>query len=195
VATNSAAYMRAYLLKNRERIRKQRSEYRRNNKARIEKQQLEYRRKSKERLATKDRAYYLANKQHIAKRGRLYRYERAVEIAVQKRLYRKRNVAAVRERAERWRLDNPDKAKACSRRHAAKRYRQHRDWLIAYKSQHCCVDCGAKHSLEFDHVQGRKLFTIGACVNRPMALLLAEIKKCVLRCKTCHIARHQKEAA
>lgn len=61
-----------------------------------------------------------------------------------------------------------------------------------------CVDCGKQYppsAMDFDHVRGEKLFTIGSQLgrNRTEQELLAEIAKCDVRCAVCHRIRHHEE--
>lgn len=51
-----------------------------------------------------------------------------------------------------------------------------------------CVDCPSKARLEFDHVKAsEKSYDIGTRFGRvKFETLLPELKKCVLRCRTCH---------
>lgn len=54
-----------------------------------------------------------------------------------------------------------------------------------------CVDCGLRdiRVLEFDHVRGQKVESIGVMVRRGYALeaIRAEIAKCEVRCRNCHV--------
>lgn len=54
-----------------------------------------------------------------------------------------------------------------------------------------CVDCGIAdiRVLEFDHVRGEKLDSVGQMVRRgrSVELLRAEIDKCEVRCRNCHV--------
>ena len=55
-----------------------------------------------------------------------------------------------------------------------------------------CVDCGCKDNLEFDHIipQGStKVSQLYGSTNQ----LKEELKKCVLRCKTCHKERTKQQ--
>jgi hypothetical protein len=53
-----------------------------------------------------------------------------------------------------------------------------------------CVDCGTSdiRVLEFDHVRGTKVASVGSMVRRGHALaaIRAEIAKCDVRCRNCH---------
>lgn len=53
-----------------------------------------------------------------------------------------------------------------------------------------CIDCSVEYDLEFDHVDpSTKLFPIGKLLNFSKVKRDEEIKKCVLRCKSCHIIK------
>jgi hypothetical protein len=62
-----------------------------------------------------------------------------------------------------------------------------------YLRDHPCVDCGITDPivLEFDHVRGTKVKSVGAMVLAPVATetLRREIDKCVVRCANCHRRR------
>lgn len=61
-----------------------------------------------------------------------------------------------------------------------------------YLSHNSCVDCDESDVivLQFDHVRGNKLFTIGKQIrDRPWESILLEIKKCDIRCVNCHLRR------
>lgn len=64
-----------------------------------------------------------------------------------------------------------------------------RQFVFEYLKKNPCVDCGETNvlALEFDHVHSKK-FNIGNALNSntAMALLKKEIKKCVVRCSSCH---------
>lgn len=69
------------------------------------------------------------------------------------------------------------------------RNQEARQLVFNYLKKHPCVDCGETNvlALEFDHVHSKK-FDIGTALNSNTAidLLKKEIKKCVVRCSTCH---------
>ena len=53
-----------------------------------------------------------------------------------------------------------------------------------------CVDCGTTEDLQFDHTNPiDKSFSVGPHLSYAYETVLAEIKKCVLRCKRCHNAK------
>lgn len=53
-----------------------------------------------------------------------------------------------------------------------------------------CVDCGTTEMLEFDHIDpSTKLYNIGMIMLHGDDKLYKELKKCVLRCHTCHKLR------
>ncbi len=53
-----------------------------------------------------------------------------------------------------------------------------------------CIDCGSSENLEFDHVDPEtKERNISALLSYSKQKLEIELKKCVLRCSTCHSSR------
>jgi len=99
--------------------------------------------------------------------------------------YRATHREYYRDANKKYRAENPEKLKA--RKIRAKNFR--RDFLNRWKPAAGCIDCGyAKHPavLEFDHVQGQKLFSLGSHGSRKMKDIVAEIAKCVVRCANCH---------
>ena len=67
------------------------------------------------------------------------------------------------------------------------RYRTRRNKLINLLGSKC-VECGTTETLEFDHVDAAtKIFTISSNMFRPWAALLAEVMKCQLLCRPCHV--------
>jgi hypothetical protein len=71
----------------------------------------------------------------------------------------------------------------------ANRNKDTRGFVFEYLKKHPCVDCGETNvlALEFDHIHSKK-FDIGNALNsnKGMKLVKAEIKKCVVRCSSCH---------
>jgi hypothetical protein len=66
-----------------------------------------------------------------------------------------------------------------------------RQWIRDYLTSHPCVDCGETDYLvlEFDHVRGRKKASVCDLIVRHgcgLKTLVAEIKKCEVRCANCH---------
>lgn len=59
-----------------------------------------------------------------------------------------------------------------------------------------CIDCGSDKDLQFDHVDpSSKVFDVSRNMFRPIEVLLLELKKCVLRCKTCHRLKSNDESS
>lgn len=57
-----------------------------------------------------------------------------------------------------------------------------------------CVNCGSTDSLEFDHIdESTKEFTIAKGSSFSEERWQAEIAKCQLLCKTCHITKHSSD--
>ena len=68
------------------------------------------------------------------------------------------------------------------------------NYAASYKREHPCIDCGEADPvvLDFDHVRGRKLFSLSSAAARKvgLAVVMAEIAKCDIRCSNCHRRRH-----
>ena len=65
-----------------------------------------------------------------------------------------------------------------------------RKYVFDYLKTHPCVDCGESNvlALEFDHLHSKK-FDIGTALGgntKVASRVKEEIKKCVVRCSTCH---------
>lgn len=66
---------------------------------------------------------------------------------------------------------------------------ENRKKLLAYLSEHPCVDCGNAdiRCLEFDHVRGSKASNIGEMLGlNTWNRIEDEIEKCEVRCVNCH---------
>lgn len=75
-------------------------------------------------------------------------------------------------------------------------YRAKMAKLRAYLEEHPCVDCEEADPvvLTFDHVRGEKLGTISDLLRkRGWEVVVAEIKKCEVRCANCHLRRHARD--
>jgi hypothetical protein len=68
-------------------------------------------------------------------------------------------------------------------------------YIWDYLMDHPCVDCGNTDPvvLDFDHVQGKKKFNIGARGSHTIKAIKVEIAKCEVRCANCHRIRHWEE--
>ncbi|KKM20363.1 hypothetical protein LCGC14_1646200 [marine sediment metagenome] len=86
----------------------------------------------------------------------------------------------------------PYKAKTAAERTRGLRMRR-QGVMLWYKMTHPCEDCGCNDPrvLDFDHVRGEKSFNLKEAKTRPMAVILAEIKKCAVVCANCHRIRTQ----
>jgi hypothetical protein len=72
-----------------------------------------------------------------------------------------------------------------------------REFVFNYLLQNPCIDCGETNvlALEFDHLHSKK-FNIGTAVGNNLlsTKIKSEIKKCVIRCSSCHrIKTHQEQ--
>ncbi|MGM1029898.1 MAG: hypothetical protein ACQEWM_08520 [Actinomycetota bacterium] len=85
--------------------------------------------------------------------------------------------------------DNAARHKANVRRTSKARRQQALDAIMA-RFSNGCVDCGSTdiRVLEFDHVRGTKVASVGNMVRRGrgLAAIEAEIAKCDVRCRNCH---------
>lgn len=65
-----------------------------------------------------------------------------------------------------------------------------RRYIFEYLLEHPCVDCGESNPLvlEFDHVRGKKRFSISSVMNSTYRIetIQKEIDKCEVRCANCH---------
>jgi hypothetical protein len=90
---------------------------------------------------------------------------------------------------------------ACARKHyrenksdyinrVAKRRDSILHFIVGYLSWFPCIDCGEMdiRCLDFDHVSGKKSFSIGTVAARGRGFLsiVREFEKCVIRCSNCH---------
>ena len=85
--------------------------------------------------------------------------------------------------------DNAPRHLANVRRTSKARRKQAFDAIMVRFSEGC-KDCGNSdiRVLEFDHVRGTKVASVGSMVRRGRALaaIRAEIAKCEVRCRNCH---------
>ena len=73
-------------------------------------------------------------------------------------------------------------------------YRERRRALIDSFKAKPCADCEETFPpvcMDFDHVRGVKLFTIGDRSGRSLEAILDEIAKCDVVCANCHRVRTQ----
>lgn len=74
---------------------------------------------------------------------------------------------------------------------------ENRHKLLDYLRNHPCVDCGKPDLifLQFDHVRGKKKGTVPKMVADGFSwkVVVAEIRKCQIRCVECHILKTARE--
>jgi len=76
-----------------------------------------------------------------------------------------------------------------------RKQRENRRFFAFEKLGRKCVDCGSTRDLEFDHIDPKtKLFSIGKIWSARWEVFLAELEKCQLKCKKCHLIKSNKEA-
>lgn len=91
---------------------------------------------------------------------------------------------------------NVEGTKASSKKRDENRKEKHKAIVWNLKVAGKCVDCGNNEPqrLEFDHINpATKKFNISDGMYTSTKALLDELKKCVLRCKDCHIARTKRQ--
>jgi len=105
--------------------------------------------------------------------------------------YRRKHRQELNAYKVKWNKKHPfTKAQLKVRYKAFVKYRdKKRAWLRKIKDVPC-KDCGKRYHcciMEFDHVRGKKLFTIGpGIVGRSTKRLIAEMAKCDIVCANCH---------
>lgn len=67
-------------------------------------------------------------------------------------------------------------------------------FIKTHLESHPCVDCGESdiRCLDFDHVNGKKKYSIGNMRNNVFSLntIKTEMDKCEIRCSNCHRKKH-----
>jgi hypothetical protein len=100
------------------------------------------------------------------------------------------------ERRRKYALDTNWITRAAKRKEASRRYNY--NLKVSYRQlvdklkDNPCLDCGNRFSsecMDFDHVRGAKLFSIGQMGHRRHESILEEIAKCDLVCSNCHRIR------
>lgn len=87
---------------------------------------------------------------------------------------------------------NPTKQKAATKQRKLANKRLNRAFLLKYKTENPCFDCGAfypSYVLDFDHIFGNKILDISRAVTYKHETMLREIAKCQLVCSNCHRKR------
>ena len=110
--------------------------------------------------------------------------------------YYQRNRLAILQRNAKRRREDPAwrrKQVLGVRRAALKRRQRILAFIIKLKDKPC-KDCRERHPhfvMDFDHVRGRKLFSLGHApnLNKTEAEILREVKKCEVVCSNCHRTR------
>jgi 5-methylcytosine-specific restriction endonuclease McrA len=78
------------------------------------------------------------------------------------------------------------------KRHKSKISRDIRVYIVDLKSKTPCKDCGKVFhpvAMDFDHVHGKKKFSIGSSNMSSWQSVLNEISKCEIVCSNCHRVR------
>ena len=94
-------------------------------------------------------------------------------------------------------LENSKRIKERNKLGKAKRKEINRNNIVQHLNSHPCVDCGEMDItiLTFDHIKGKKKFTISNAVSTGMlwTRIELELSKCEVRCFNCHMRRTAKE--
>jgi len=94
-------------------------------------------------------------------------------------------------------IKNRERIKKRNKKGKQLRIQINKDNLVDYLLKHPCVDCDETNIviLTFDHVRGKKEFTISDAVNQGTIWprIEKEIKKCKVRCFNCHMKRTAKQ--
>ncbi|HJS83759.1 MAG TPA: hypothetical protein VJ742_13100 [Nitrososphaera sp.] len=128
---------------------------------------------------------------------------------IKRKTYAQVNKERYAQNYQKWKSKNPERIAELSQKHkklyAEKRKKKRqeeycdlRQELRKFLKAQACKDCGEKNwvLLEFDHVRGKKSFTIATRINSKVAqtktrwtTILDEIAKCDIVCANCHRLR------
>lgn len=95
---------------------------------------------------------------------------------------------AARNYMRQYRAKNVEKIRAYQR----KRARNQREWIRELKEKTPCSDCGGFFhfsAMDFDHVRGEKIASVGVMTSLARGRIEAEIRKCEIVCANCHRIR------
>jgi hypothetical protein len=139
-------------------------------------------RRDREATRAYNAAYYATNRERLKARQRAYTAANRESVNEKARLYS----AAHQDERRKYRLEHREERRALNVLNRARI----RAIIVKAKSSGC-VDCGFLdvRALDFDHVRGRKSFTISDGNAVGVERLLAEIAKCEVRCANCHRIR------
>ena len=92
------------------------------------------------------------------------------------------------EASQRYRDKNREKVRNSDRQRKLKKKQMLLDHLGGK-----CVGCGTTENLQFDHIdrttKNKKFKSIQGSLNRKLEDLIAEVDKCQLLCRECHITK------
>ena len=105
--------------------------------------------------------------------------------------WREKNKGKLQAYQRAWRITNNISVSIAQKKHSKKK-RALRYKMIANAKDKQCADCGLRYPpcvMDFDHVRGKKLFTIADNIKGPLLKLIEEIEKCDIVCANCHRLR------
>ena len=129
-------------------------------------------------------AYKEAHREEIRTQQKEYREQNKDKIAAKKKAYREKNRTKINNSLQIYRKTNKE--------YLQERRMFKRQYLRNLKDKPC-MDCKVKYNswqMDYDHVRGEKLFSIGEqYLECGEEKLLKEIAKCDLVCSNCHRVR------
>lgn len=104
-----------------------------------------------------------------------------------------KNIDTIKKHRDRWYRDN--KRKQMDRQ--LKRRKELKTWLLEYKKQQSCADCGMlflerPECCDFHHLDpASKIDRVSKMVLYSRESALRELQKCIVLCANCHRTRHR----
>jgi hypothetical protein len=91
-----------------------------------------------------------------------------------------------------WKRANPERMREIHRKSMKVRYARRMTAALQSKGE-CCQDCGALENLDFHHRDpSSKVSAVTAMATYPEDAFWAEVAKCDLLCRSCHVEAHRR---